>query len=282
MYDFKSGKQVIRRYSRHETIEVRESDSLRWMHFDSPGVHTAIDLDNPHHLVLDYLHPLLGGLQFCENPKQVLLLGLGGGAIVHHLQYYFPETKVTVVELSSTVIELAEKYFMIDKHHRKLNLIKDEACAYLRKTKQTYDAIIVDVAGVETMPDQCNSDEFFQLCYRVLNPEGVLMVNILTRTDRLLFQAQQRLRKAFDANTITIQIKGFSNMLVTAIKCDHFDSILKRNDSRMPIVSPQYDPELGLIASSYRKLPWVKKKKKEEREQAQVYEYNEDDENDER
>ena len=46
-----------------------------------------------------------------SKPKNVLVLGLGGGALCSYLHQAFPQHIVEGVEIDPTMVELAKKYF---------------------------------------------------------------------------------------------------------------------------------------------------------------------------
>jgi len=63
-----------------------------------------------HHLVM--VEELRQNID-CQNPglKSILVLGLGGGALCTYLHQTYPQFKVDGVEIDSTMLDLARKYF---------------------------------------------------------------------------------------------------------------------------------------------------------------------------
>ncbi len=62
-----------------------------------------------HHIVM--VDELRQHLQVYSDLKNVLVLGLGGGALCTYLHHKFPALFVDGVEIDSTMIELAKRYF---------------------------------------------------------------------------------------------------------------------------------------------------------------------------
>lgn len=66
--------------------------------------------------------------------KSVLVLGMGAGTVVSLLkQKYKIDCYITAVEKDDVVIELAKKYFEIEKF-KALNIVNDDAFEYVKTT----------------------------------------------------------------------------------------------------------------------------------------------------
>ena len=77
--------------------------------------HSAMDLGAPERLVFPYERLMLAALALVAEPRAILLLGLGGGAMLRHLGAYLPDAAVTVVERDAGVIAFAREYFYIKR-----------------------------------------------------------------------------------------------------------------------------------------------------------------------
>ena len=119
------------------------------------------------------------------NHRSVLLLGLGGGNMIKlYKEVMEPEFTfdITAVEIDSTVVEVAKKYF--DTNADDFITVVDDARHYLRLDDQRYDIIIVDAYTHETqIPTMLATTEFFQLISQHLNPDGVLGINAMAFTE---------------------------------------------------------------------------------------------------
>ena len=62
-------------------ISFSELDGIRYLHFGSPWVQGAMDIERPDELVLSYIQDMMAWLLFLEPPAQVLQLGLGAAAL---------------------------------------------------------------------------------------------------------------------------------------------------------------------------------------------------------
>ena len=74
--------------------------------------------------------------------KSVLVLGMGAGSVVSLLrQKYKIDCAITAIEKDEVVIELAKKYFEIEKYNP-LNIVNADAFEFVNTTYKKYDLII--------------------------------------------------------------------------------------------------------------------------------------------
>ncbi len=122
---------------------------------------------------------LLPGFFKETAPRRILVLGLGGGTIVHLLKLFFPESSLVCVELDPQHIQIAKRFFAIPQ--KNVELIQGDAYEYLRNGNDKFDWIIDDVfQHVSGEPvRQQPIDEIFSLYAKRLNKNGMLSANVI-------------------------------------------------------------------------------------------------------
>lgn len=113
-------------------------------------------------------------------PKEadVLLLGLGGGTLVHVMRQL--ELKVTVVELDRRIIEVAQRHFDAPQD---AEYILDDARRFIRRSGRTFDVIFFDAYRGEYPPTHLITLESLRELERALRPRGVVLINVAGRID---------------------------------------------------------------------------------------------------
>ncbi len=128
-------------------IRIRRHGDLRFMCFvrdnGAEACETEMNLKKPHELVLPYAHAMFASYLFRPEQKHVLIVGLGGGSMVHFLQHYDPELKVDAVEIDPAVVRLAEKYFET-RSEGNVRIVTADGFKFLAETKDKYDVIYMD------------------------------------------------------------------------------------------------------------------------------------------
>lgn len=116
-------------------------------------------------------------------PKNLLMLGLGGGTAVRQLKRLIPNLAVTAVELDSKMISLARKFMHLDKLG--IDIHAGDAYTWLKQNKQEFDVIVDDVYGsgeLDVMRPTAYTGEMAVALKRSLTPDGIFVANLVTGT----------------------------------------------------------------------------------------------------
>lgn len=137
---------------------------------------------HPRHLLTGHAWDAItaAALMTRTTPRTLLLLGLGGGTVLRQLRFFLPDTRMTAVEIDPGMVQLARTHMDIDALH--LEMIQDDAYAFLREDSRQFDLIIddlyrcgdtdverpapVNIAGIESLQ-------------RHLSPNGCLVMNFV-------------------------------------------------------------------------------------------------------
>jgi spermidine synthase len=114
-----------------------------------------------------------------DKIQRILLLGVGGGTVIHQLHHLCHYQKLSGVDLDKTHLMLARKFFLIEKSHR-VSLHHADAEVWLNEKDQRYDMIIDDVFkeenGEPVRAIESNS-AWMNLLFSRLDDDGVLVQN---------------------------------------------------------------------------------------------------------
>uniref|UniRef100_A0A0A9YAL4 Methyltransferase-like protein 13 n=2 Tax=Lygus hesperus TaxID=30085 RepID=A0A0A9YAL4_LYGHE len=145
------------------------------------------------------------GVIAVQKPSQVLVIGLGGGSLCSYLRKVLPKTVLTAVELDPEMKEVATKYFGLIEDKQLLIYIQDglEFIRDASKEGNQYDAIMFDVdnkdiiTGLSCPPPSFLEPEILKLVNSILNPNGVFILNLVTRDLKLSLDIRKRLLDVF-------------------------------------------------------------------------------------
>lgn len=112
-------------------------------------------------------------------PREVLVIGLGGGTITDVYRRLYPQVHIVGVELDGAIVEAGRRYLGFD--FGGTTVIIDDARAFVEseysRAPGRYDIIIIDAFQFPYIPFQLATTEFFQAVQHLLAPGGVLLVN---------------------------------------------------------------------------------------------------------
>jgi spermidine synthase len=96
-------------------IRIRRNGFVRTMIFVRDNGEEAwesqMNLKSPHVLRFTYLQHMFASYLLQPKQSKVLIVGLGGGSMVHFLQKHDPTVAVDAVEIDPVVVQLAEQSF---------------------------------------------------------------------------------------------------------------------------------------------------------------------------
>ena len=120
-----------------------------------------------------------------KKRKNCLILGLGGGSAAKLIHRYWPESKITAVDIDKVIVNLGRKYLALSE----LNLdiyIKDaeKFIAGEIKKKKKYDLILIDMYVGYEIPQKFNNTKFIETIKQSLNKKGIAIFNRLYFDDK--------------------------------------------------------------------------------------------------
>ncbi|KTD17015.1 spermidine synthase [Legionella jordanis] len=223
-------------------IQVYQNVLFRWLKFNSRPLQTLINRYMPHCPELYYVKPFTVFVRV--KPASCCMLGLGGGGVAHALWPYLGKIKVTAVENDCEVIDIAQRYFMLDQLYN-LNVIHQDARLFVEQTTEQFQHVLVDLFEAENFPLQCNNEAFFSHCKRILLDSGILAINLANREEQ--WPIMQLIKNNFH-NTLAVAIKKSANIVVFAVKnepVDFLPTVLKQSKKLNALF---WDSKWGQIA----------------------------------
>ena len=174
--------------SLYRNIIVEDTDELRCLKFNVKRIKSSQSCfikTNPQRLVFNYTKLILTSLLLVENPKNVLIIGLGGGTLSNTLHQLYPQIKIDNVEIDPAVIKVARKYFGFFESELIKSKVQDGRLFVKRALvkKQQYDLIILDAFNGDYIPEHLLTLEFLQEIKQLLSNKGVLAANTFSISD---------------------------------------------------------------------------------------------------
>lgn len=115
--------------------------------------------------------------------RRVLVLGVGGGTVIHQLNHFIQPDDIVGVEMSKMHLSIAKRFFALNS--KNLKLVNADAIAWLNNYQgEAFDMIIDDVfseAAGEPLAVSSADNSWFELMLSHLNSEGVIVKNFIDR-----------------------------------------------------------------------------------------------------
>ena len=210
----KPAELLFHKKTKDGIIEVWNSKNHRWLTIDNIE-QSRIDIKYPDQLASTLHQYFLSYLLFVNAPKNILLGGLGAGAIARYLHNKDAETQGCAVESSALIIELAKDYFYFPGSQ--WQTILDDLQNYSLKDSQTqYDLILIDIANNGFTPGWITQKKMLQKLKHQLAEDGVLVINLLVTDANSFNHKLKSIREVFERKTLCVSVPEHQNIVVFA------------------------------------------------------------------
>lgn len=199
-----------------EDAHVIDDGETKELVFDSRNVQSRMRVDDPHALMFGYTRAMMGFLLFNPEPRDILIVGLGGGSLSKYCYYELPGCTVTTVELSEVVIGLRDE-FVIPADDERFRVVHADASLYMCNQSETADVILLDGYAPYGLPPELISQTFYNNCFQALRPGGVLSANFWG-VDRELRTCFSRIQHSFDQRFLRAKSETSSNDIAFGLK----------------------------------------------------------------
>lgn len=198
---------------------LMDDGETRSLHFNFIHVQSEMRLNAPVELVFGYTQAMMAFLLVQPEPRDILLVGLGGGSLSKYCHFMLPDSAVTTVEINPAVISLRES-FHIPPDGPRFRVIQEDGAVYMRHQYGTTDILMLDGYDDDGLPHALTTPMFYRDCYQALRDGGVLVSNF-NCDDLTLATCLGRLAKVFNGKVLIIKSRSSANKVVLAFKNYH-------------------------------------------------------------
>lgn len=177
-------KIIEQERSLYQNVYMVEEFGMHCMRFRKKNKNdlsqSCIFLDAPEIFVFDYYKQAMGVTFFVEDPKEILIIGLGGGVLANTFGELYPAAHITSVEIDPVVAKMARKYFSYDDSKPNFEThIRDGRVFVKRalKNEKRYDLILLDAFNSDYIPEHMMTKEYLEEVKELAKDDGIIMAN---------------------------------------------------------------------------------------------------------
>jgi spermidine synthase len=209
---------IYEKASPFNTVIVTEDHKgMRTLLFErGGGRQSVVKPGDPDHLELPYARVALAGLALCEEPRRILVVGLGGGSLPMFLRKHYPAAGIDVAEIDPDVVDVAKQFFGFREDELTRAHVGDGR-QFIENVRQGYDIIFLDAFGARDIPKHLTTQEFLLAVRRALVTSGVVVSNVWRPSANPLHDSMVRThQEAFDELFI-LDVPGDVNNILLAL-----------------------------------------------------------------
>ena len=200
---------------RAPAIAVSEARGLRHLHLGGEAIQSAMRIDDPYALALDYTRCMMAFLLFHPQPREVLMIGLGGGSLAKFFHRRFRGARVRAVELDPRVVAAAREHFALPPDDARLTVEVGDGAEAL--APECCDLLAVDGFDDGEQAAGLASRAFYDAAWLALSEPGVMVLNFMS-DDPALDVYLQRVERAFGGAVLCLPALADPNLIVFALK----------------------------------------------------------------
>ena len=196
-----------------DEVYVTERFGVRSLHIGSDTIQSSMRLLRPNDLELAYTRSMMAFLLFNEEPRRILMIGLGGGSLAKFIYHRMPETSLEVVEVNPRVLAIARSSFNVPPDDGRFAVRLGDGAEWVARAAPPVDAVVVDGYDGASQVAELSTAQFYEACRARLAPGGTLVVN-LWGNDRRFDQFLSRIESAFPGATLCLPAEKPGNVIV--------------------------------------------------------------------
>jgi spermidine synthase len=164
-------------------VTLSEEDGMRYLHFGTEWIQGGMRIARPYALELAYQQQMMSPALFLPEPRRIVQLGLGAGALTKFCHRHVPSAEVVAVELSAAVVEAAHAWFLVPDEDARLTIVQDDARDFISRPGQRgrADWLQVDLYDAHARGPVYDDVAFYRACRAALRAPGVACFNLFGR-----------------------------------------------------------------------------------------------------
>jgi spermidine synthase len=199
------------------SVEVSEARGVRTLHLGGEAIQSAIRIAKPGELELAYTRAMMAFMLFQPAPRELLMVGLGGGSIARFVHERLPDARMTVVELSAQVVAAARAFFGLPPDDARLEVVVADGARHVPGVCAGCDVLLLDAFEDGRAVKPLATQAFYDACCFALRPGGVLVVNFIADEPRFGTYLA-RIERAFAGRVLCMPAEDRVNMIVFGLK----------------------------------------------------------------
>lgn len=205
-------------YTHYSIVKQGSVVELRHLRKKMAWLESAVDLADPPRQVVGYSKAVFSGMFFKDYPRQVLMIGLGGGGINRLFNTAFTTATLQTIDIDAMALELSKKHMGFVESDRNRVTILDGR-RYVKKSSDKYwDWVILDAFHGGYIPFHLKTKEFYEEIKKILAPGGILISNL--HNDTMLYDSDVKTLQACFPQVMLFEVPDTGNVIAVAASYD--------------------------------------------------------------
>jgi len=253
----KRSRSSASRSAKPPGIQFSEADGMRHLHVGGTAIQSAMLVDAPDELALAYTRAMMAALLFQPEPRDAIMIGLGGGSMAKWIYKHLPRTRSVAIEVDFRVVSAAHRMFHLPLGRKRLKVLVGDGAEYIMRHPRSADLIFLDAFVNHRQAPSIRTAEFYRAAREALRRDGVLAINFMS-DDPALRAYLRRLAAAFEGHLACLRAIGEDNLIVFAFADDPGVITPTSLVGRAIALERRHDLEFRIFAQNLRTLDRIR------------------------
>ena len=205
---------IFKAKTRYASVSITRNANTLELRSDAEALQSLININKPHKLELKNLQYLMGALLFLPPPRNILLLGTGGGSLIHFVRFHYPQCQLTSVDVDAELQELMHQKMLLPEADENLDYVIDDAAHFIKHCDRQFDLILVDIFSGSQSPDWLLALPCIRQIGALLSDQGAVAYNLLIDSEHAFKLFYRDLTRVFAEQTLSLPVQDYDNRLV--------------------------------------------------------------------
>lgn len=192
-------------------LEIKENERYKWFEYGGTSIQSLMNKEQPEKVMMPVAQALLLFILFKKTPIRLLNLGLGGASL-ERLLMALPNTFVTTVEHSQTIINMAKQHFNLPEQ---VDVVCEDALQFIQRSEGGYNVVLFDLFIGEKNPEFLFDANFYQQLNTITCPNSIIAINIKADSNEHLIRTLLAIKYYF-RHIALIEFSDYSNIVILA------------------------------------------------------------------
>ncbi len=240
----------------YEKPYIVDDGYSRSLYFSFAFVQSAMRVSKPNSLELAYTRKMMSFLLFQPHPKNILMLGLGGGSLAKFCYQHLPDTKITVIEINPHVLAFRNE-FKIPENSEHFQVMLGDAAEYVASCHSNFDVIATDAFDRHGYACSLCNRAFYENLRRLLTDNGLVVSNMAGRREEKMAHLKM-LNDIFGGRTLAVPVGRDDNHVALAFSKPDFEPCWQMVHGRAKSLSKSIGLDFEKFARKFeRSKSWI-------------------------
>lgn len=221
---------IIYFHAGEQQLSVADNFHYRWLSLNNT-VQSVMLNRKPWQLTLPHQLAMVLPLQFF-TPKNILELGLGGGALNRYIKHLIPNCEFTSIELNSEIIRCFKRLFNPCNHS--VNIINASANAWLEnQSSLAFDWVVMDI--FLSIKDSVISFNIIDNLIKKHKKQTLITLNLPNENEQKMEVLLKKLKFVHNIQVVYFNIPHYKNIVLHIIPTFLVDQFHHDKNTKLPL-----------------------------------------------